>query len=335
MTKNGKAAGLFARLRRGIPAAGVALALCTGQAAAQADYPTRTVRLAVGFGAGTPPDLAARTIAEKLARTWGKPVVVENVVGASGDLAGERIARAEPDGHTLLIAGNAGIVINPALFRTMRYDPVRDLAPVTVAYTYPNVLIANNELGVGSVRQLVELARSRPGELSYGSAGPGTSLHLAGEMLKSMAKIDVQHVPYRGGLNLIADLISNRIQFYFGPTASTLEQARRGTATALAVTSPARFSLAPDIPTMKEAGFPDFEMDVWWGLMAPAATPAPIIAKLYRDTAAALASPDTRARFANLGVEPVGNTPDAFAAIIRAELPKWSRLIRDAGIRLD
>lgn len=308
------------------------LALGCNLATAQPAYPAHPVRFVVGFGAGTPPDVATRIVAEKLSAVWGATTIVENVVGASGNFAGERVARARPDGHTLLVAPNSGILINPHLFRNMPFNPMQDLAPVSVIYSYPNVLIVNKELGVESIEQLVTLARSKPGTLSYGSAGVGTTMHLAGEMLKSSAGIDIQHVPYRGGTNLFADLLTARIHFSFAPTTSTLGQARAGAVNLLAVTSATRFALMADLPTMKEAGFPDFDMSVWWGVLTPATTPPEVVAKLHRDLAAILALPDVRDRFADIGIEPVGNSPEEFYAMIKAEAPKWEKVIKEAKI---
>jgi tripartite-type tricarboxylate transporter receptor subunit TctC len=335
MTRLGARVILLACLRSRIPALVLAFSILLGSAVAQPVYPTRTVRIVIGFAAGTPPDVAARVVAERLSHMWGQPVIIENVIGASGNLAAERVVRAEPDGHVLLIAADSGIVINPNLFRTMPFDPVTDLTPVTVVYSYPNVLVVNKELGVQNVQQLVALARSKPGMLAYGSAGVGTSMHLAGEMLKSMAGIDIYHVPFRGGNGLMLDLIAGRIHFFFGPTTNALEQARLGTLSAIAVTSSDRFPLAPELPTMKESGFPEFDMTVWWGLMVPSQTPATIVDKLYGDVATVLALPDIRQRFATIGMQPIGNTSQEFSAAIQAALPRWSKLIRETGVRLD
>jgi tripartite-type tricarboxylate transporter receptor subunit TctC len=329
---------LTALLRRGRTAMlAVALLLteCISLSVAQPAYPTRPVRIIIGFGAGTPPDVAIRVIADRLSRMWDQAVIVENVAGASGNLAGERVARAEADGHTLLIAPDGGIVINPSLFRSMPFDPARDLAPITIVYSYPNVLVVNKDLGVASVEELVALARRNPGTIAYGSAGAGTSMHLAGEMLKVMAGIEINHVPYRGGSVILGDLMAGRIQFFFGPTSNALEQARAGTLTALAVTSAERFPLAPYLPTMKEVGFPEFDMTVWWGLLAPAKTPDAIIDKVHRDVVTVLGMPDVHTRFAILGIQPEGNSPHEFAAAIGAALPKWSRLIKQTGIKID
>jgi tripartite-type tricarboxylate transporter receptor subunit TctC len=311
------------------------LPLTVGQAMAEADYPTRVVRLVHGFGPGTPPDIAARVLGEKFSQVLGRPVIIENAIGASGNLAAERVARSDPDGHTLLLASNSTVVMNPSLYEKMPFDPVKDLAPISLVYSYPNILVVHKDVAASGVQELVALARARPGELTFASPGAGTSVHLAGEMLKSMAKIDIRHVPYRGGTNLVADLIAGRVDMYFGPSTSTLEQARAGTVRALAVTSSRRYAGAPDLPTIAESGFPEFDVPVWWGLMAPAGTPPAIVEKLHHETVRLLALPETRKRFDDIGVEPVGSSPAEFAAVIAADLPKWAKVIRGAGIRLD
>jgi len=309
--------------------------LTMGNAAGQGEYPTRTVRLLLGFAAGTAPDVAARLLGDKLSQGWGKPVVIENAIGASGNIAGERVARAEPDGHTLLLAANSGIVINPNLYEKMSYDPIKDLAPISLVYSYPNVLVVHKDVPANSVQELVALARARPGALTFASAGAGTTVHLAGEMLRSMARIDIQHVPYRGAVNLAPDLIAGRVNIFFGPTSAMLPLAREGKVRALAVSSSKRYVGAPHLPTMAECGFPEFDITVWWGLMAPAGTPSAVIQMLHRETARILALPEMRKRFDDIGIEPVGSSPAEFSAVITAELPKWAKVIREAGVRLD
>jgi tripartite-type tricarboxylate transporter receptor subunit TctC len=311
------------------------LLFAVGEAAAQVDHPTHPVRLVIGFGAGTSPDVVARVLADKLSQKWGKPVIIENVTGASGNIAGERVARAAPDGHTLLLAASSGLVMNPSLYGKMPFDPVKDLAPISIVFSYSNVLVVHKDVTAHSVQELVALARAHPGVLKFASPGAGTTIHLAGEMLKSMAGIDIQHVPYRGGVNLITDLVAGRIHVYFGPTTTTLEQARAGTVRALAVTGSKRNSVVANLPTMIESGFPNFDVTAWWGVMAPAKTRPEIIDALHRDTVEALASPDIRKRFHDMSVEPSGSSPTDFAAQIRAELPRWEKVIREAGVRLD
>jgi tripartite-type tricarboxylate transporter receptor subunit TctC len=326
---------ILTRICRGTFIAALLVLIAVGSASAQVDYPVRTVRLIHGFGPGTAPDIAARVLGEKLSQAWGKPVIIENVMGAAGNRAGEHVARAEPDGLTLLLAANSGVVINPILYGKMNYDPVKDLAPISIVYSYPNILAVNKDVAANSVQELVALARARPGALTFATPGAGTTAHLAAEMLKSMAKIDIRHVPYRGAVNLVTDLIAGRVDIYFGTTTTTLDQAQEGKVRALAVSSSKRFAGAPDIPAMAESGFPDFDLMVWWCLMAPAGTPPEIIDNLHRETVRILALPDVRKRFDELRIEPVGNSPAELSSIISAELPKWAKVIREAKITLD
>jgi tripartite-type tricarboxylate transporter receptor subunit TctC len=302
---------------------------------AQITYPTRPVRIVLGFGPGTSPDVALRVFAEKLSQLWGRPVVVENAIGAAGNIAGERVARADADGHTLLFAANSGIVMSPNLYKNLPYDPARELKPISILYAHPNVLVVNKDVAANTVQELVALARARPGALNVASAGSGTTQHLSAEMFRRIARVDIVHVPYLGGTNLMTDLLAGRVDFFFGIPTNVLPQVRDGGVRALAVTSAMRFSGAPDLPTMIESGFPDFEMTVWWGLLAPSGTPSELIEILHRATVQILSLPEMRKRFEDMSVEPVGNSPVEFSAVIEAELPKWAKLIREAGITLD
>ncbi|MBI5260739.1 MAG: tripartite tricarboxylate transporter substrate binding protein [Bradyrhizobium sp.] len=309
------------------------IAVTPGRTAQALDYPARTVRIVVGFGPGTAPDIVARLLGDQFFQAWGKPVVIENTVGANGNIAGERVARTKPDGHTLLLAAAPGIVINPSLYEKMPFDPVRELVPISQVCAYGNILIVSNDVPAKNVQELVALARARPGALTYASAGFGSTLHLAGELLKSMAKVDILHVPY-GGTAFGQEVVAGRISMAFVPPTGALPLARDGKVKALAMTSLKRHAGAPDLPTMAESGFPDFDLTVWFGLLAPARTPPAIVDKLYRETARILAIPDIRKRFGDLGIEPIGNSPAEFAAVIDDEIPKWAKLIREAGIKL-
>jgi tripartite-type tricarboxylate transporter receptor subunit TctC len=303
--------------------------------AAPDDFPSRTVHLIVGFAPGTPPDAAARTLADRLARSWNKAVVVENVLGASGNMAGMRVARAEPDGHTLLLTASSGVVINPIMYAAMPFDPLKDLAPVSIIFSYPNILVVRPELGVSSVQELVALARSRPGALTCASAGAGTTQHLSCEMLKSMAGLQIVHVPYNGAANLWTDLIAGRVDFFFGAPTNALAYARSGKVKALAVSSARHFAVAPDLPTIAEGGYPDFDVTTWWGLMAPADTPPEIIEKLHRDIVDAVALPTTIKAFETMGLEVERSSPDEFSARMRKEIPAWAEFIKRAGIKIE
>jgi tripartite-type tricarboxylate transporter receptor subunit TctC len=302
-------------------------------AQAQAPFPDRPVHILVGYVPGGPNDIIARAIGDKLALVWGKSVVIDNVAGASGNIAGDRVAKSPPDGYTMILANMAQIVVNPSLFEKMNYDPVKELAPISqVAFT-PNVLTIPNELPARSVQELVALVRATPGKYTFGSAGVGTTQHLAGELFKSMAKLDLQHVPYRGAAAVITDLLGNRITMFFGNIAPLLPLIREGRLRGLAVTSPQRFAATPEFPTMAESGFPGFDVTASFGLLSAAGTPPAIVDKISRDTTHVLAQDDLRQKLADIGVIVMGNSPAEFSAAIKTELVLWAKLIRETGIR--
>ena len=299
---------------------------------AESAYPQATIRIVLGFSPGSAPDVAARILAERFTAAWGKPVVVENMLGAGGNIAADYVAKAAPDGTTLLMAGNAAIVINPSLYAKLPYDPARDLVPVAQVTIAPNVLVLNKDVPAGSVQELVELARRSPGALTFASAGIGTSTHLAGELFQTVAGVKMQHVPYRDSAALLNDLVAGRVTMFFGSIASVLPQVRDGHLRALAVTSLRRSPAMPDLPTLDELGFSGFDASAWFGLMAPAGTPAQIVAMLHDEAQMAVTAPAAREKFAALGMETVVRSSDEFAAAIRAETPVWARLIKQVGI---
>ena len=299
---------------------------------AEPAYPQTTIRIVLGFSPGSAPDVAARILAERFRAAWGKPVVVENMLGAGGNVAADHVAKATPDGATLLMAGNAAIVINPSLYAKLPYDPARDLVPIAQVTIAPNVLVLNKDVPVTSVQDLVELARRKPGELTFASAGIGTSTHLAGELFQTMAGVKLLHVPYRDSATLLSDLVTGRVTMFFGSIASVLPQARDGQLRALAVTSLRRSPAMPELPTLDELGFSGFDAGAWFGLMAPAGTPAPIVAMLHDEAQMAVTAPAAREKFAALGMETVVRSSDEFTAAIRAETPVWARLIKQMGI---
>lgn len=302
---------------------------------AQGGYPDRPVRILVGYSAGGSADVSARLLAQRLGELWGKPVVVENVTGSSGIVSAERVAKAPPDGYTLLAAIGGQIVVNQHLYSKLPYDPVRDLAPISIVSMAPNVLAVPVDLPARSVSELAALARAQPGKLSYASAGAGTTQHLSGEHFKALARIDIFHVPYKGITAAIPDLLTGRVSMMFGTVVNLLPLTREGKLRGLAVTSARRFAAAPELPTMIEAGYPDFDLSAWYGLLAPAATPEAVIRKIHADTAKALAAPDLRARYAEAYLEVVGNSPEEMARVIREEIPRWAKLIKDSGARAD
>jgi tripartite-type tricarboxylate transporter receptor subunit TctC len=311
------------------------LVLLAAQTAwAQSNYPNRPVKIVVGFTPGTAPDLAARILADRFSEVWGSPFVIENVPGAGSNIATDHVAKAAADGYTLLMGGNSSLVINPSLYEALPFDPLKDFAPISQIFIAANVLAVPSGLPVKTVAELVALAKANPGKLSYGHAGVGTSQHLGAELFKYMAHVDIAAVPYRGTTALMPDLLANRITMSFANISNVIPLAREGKLRALAITSIKRSALAPDLPTMAESGYPGFEAVPWFGLLAPAGTPGDVLDKLHTETVKALATPQLRKKFDELGLEPVGNTPDELAAIIRKETPEWARVIRDAGIRL-
>jgi tripartite-type tricarboxylate transporter receptor subunit TctC len=314
--------------------AGLLALLAAQMASAQSTYPNRPVKILVGFTAGTAPDLAARILADRFAEVWGTPVVVENVQGAGSNIATERVAKAAPDGYTLLMGGNSALVINPSLYETLPFDPIKDFAPISQVFIAANVLAVPPDVPARTVAELVALAKAQPGKLSYAHAGVGTSQHLGAELFKYMAHIEIASVPYRGTTALMPDLLAGRITMSFANIVNVLPLAREGKLRALAITSIKRSPLAPDLATMAESGFPGFEAVPWFGLVAPAGTPKEVLEKLHAETVKTLALPEVRRKFDELGLDPVGNTPAEFAAIIRKEAPEWAKVIKDAGIKL-
>ncbi|MEO6840525.1 MAG: tripartite tricarboxylate transporter substrate binding protein [Bradyrhizobium sp.] len=319
------AANLFAAL---------AVLLAAQTASAQSGYPNRPVKILVGFTPGTAPDVVARILADRFAEDWGAPVVVENIPGAGSNIATDRVAKATADGYTLLMGGNGALVINPSLFETLPFDPVKDFAPISQIFIAANVLVLPPEQPVRSVAELVALAKAQPGKLSYAHAGVGTSQQLAAELFKYVAHIDIKGVPYRGTTAFMPDLLANRITMSFANITNALPLVREGKLRALAITSIKRSALAPDLPTMAESGYPGFEAVPWFGLLAPAGTPRDVVDKLHDETVKVMAMPQVRKRFDELGLESVGNTPAEFAAVIKKETPEWAKVIRDADIKL-
>jgi len=302
-------------------------------AAAQSSYPDKPVRILVGFTPGVAPDITARLLADKLTEIWGKAVVVENVTGAGGNIATERAAKAAPDGYTLLMGGNASIIFNPSLYQSLPFDPVKDFVPITQVFIAANVLAVHSDSPVKNIAHLITLARAQPGKLTYGHAGVGTSQHLAGELFKVMAKVDLQPVAYRGSTAIMPDLVAGRLSLCFCNVVNVMPLAREGKLRVFAVTSLKRSGVVPDLPTMAESGFAGFEAVPWFGLMAPTGTPTAVIDKVHRDTVRLLAVPELRKRLEELGLDVIGNSPAEFAALIKAELPQWAKVIKGAGIK--
>ncbi|HMH18644.1 MAG TPA: tripartite tricarboxylate transporter substrate binding protein [Burkholderiales bacterium] len=311
---------------------GLSALLIAGSLAAQTIYPEKPVRVIVGFPPGSSPDVAARLVGHKLAEALGKPVVIENITGASGIIATERVAKAVPDGHTLAFA-SSGFAVNPGLYANLPFDPVKDFAPISQVAVSSNILLVHNAVPAKSVQELLALARAQPGILTFASGGSGSSSGLAGVLFKSTAGIDIREVPYKGVVAAIPDLLGGRVTMAFIPMATGLPLVREGKLRALAVTSLKRSPTFPELPTIAESGYPGFEATNWHGFLAPAGTPATIVRRLHLETVKALALPDLRAKLAELGLEVIGNSPDEFAAAIRSEIPKWAKVIKESGIK--
>jgi tripartite-type tricarboxylate transporter receptor subunit TctC len=311
--------------------------LCAGTSAGAAerqpapDYPTKPVRFIVGFTPGGGSDIVARLLGQKLTETWGQAVVVDNRPGAAGMIANEIVAKAPADGYTILVI-SASFTINPALQRSIAYDPVRDFAPVTLASSAPYVLAINPAVPAQSVKDLLALAKARPGKLNYASAGTGSTLHLAAELFKSLAQVDIVHVPYKGAAG-IPDLIAGAVQMTIAGPPQTLPHVKAGRLRALGVTTIKRSAVLPELPTIAESGVPGYEVDSWYGVLAPAATPKPRVDRLSAAITQALAEPDVKERFAAQGLEPRGTSPEEFAGYVKTDLVKWAKVVRAAGIK--
>jgi tripartite-type tricarboxylate transporter receptor subunit TctC len=302
-------------------------------ALAQGNYPDKPVRILVGFTPGVAPDVAARLVAEKLAEALAKPVLVENVTGAGGNIGAARVAQAAPDGYTLGMVGNGSLVFSPSMYDKLDFDPVKSFAPISQIFVAANLLVVPADSPAKTLPELVALARAHPGKLTYAHAGAGTSQHLAAELFKSMAKLDIQPIAYRGTTVLLPDLLAGRVSLSFGNIVNVLPLVRDGKLRAFAVTSSKRSGIAPDLPTMAESGYPGFEAVPWFGLVAPAGTPPAIVDRLHRETAKIMQMPEVRKKLSDIGADAIGGTPAELAAVIEREIPQWARVIKQAGIK--
>jgi tripartite-type tricarboxylate transporter receptor subunit TctC len=307
------------------------LALLCALSPARADYPERPVTIVVGFPPGGPSDTLARIIAKKLGELLGQPFIVDNRPGAGGNVAGEIVAHAEPDGYTLLMGNNSILATNASLYAKIGFDPEKDFAPISLIGTQANILVVNPNVHADSLQDLIDLAKANPGKLNFASSGYGAAAHLAGELFKTMAHVDIVHVPYKGAGPALQDVISGQDQMMFATAASVLGMIKGGQVRALAVTTLKRSAVLPDLPTMDELGIKGFEATTWHGLVAPDGTPREIIATLHRAVIAALNDPDVRHELTALGVDIEGDTPEEFSAYIKAEIPKWAAVIKASG----
>jgi tripartite-type tricarboxylate transporter receptor subunit TctC len=305
---------------------------CEGVAAAV--YPTRPINLVVGFPPGGASDIMARILTAKLGSLLGQPVVVVNRPGAGGNVAGAYVAHATPDGYTLLLGNNAILATNVTLYRKIGFDPVKDFAPISLIGTQANVLVVNKSVPAHSLAELIALAKAHPGKLNFASSGYGLAAHLAGELFKMDAHIDIVHVPYTGSAAALQGVIAGQDQMMFATASGVMGFLKSGQVRALAVTTLKRTAIFPDVPTMDELGLHGFEATTWHGLVAPAGTPPDIIATLHRAVVEALADPNIRQSLIRLGIDVVGSTPDAFAAHIQRKIPKWAAVIKASGATL-
>ena len=310
-----------------------AFAVCVCAAAPAQDYPNRPLRFIVAFSAGGAADLLARTLGQKVAERWGQPVVIDNRAGAGGVIGMQIAAHAPADGYTLLMGSSSTMAIVPALYADLSYDPVKSYAPVTEAALVPIILVVHSSVPARTIEELVQYAKARPGQLTYASSGAGATPHISGELFRRMAGIELVHVPYKGGGEAVAAVLGGQVQMSFGAVSTALPHMKTGRLRGLGVTSLKRLSAAPDIPTIAESGLPGYEVVQWFGVFMPAGTPSAIVARLNRELRNVLALPEIRDRYSAQGVEPTSNTPEEFAAYVKAEVVKWNKLLREMNIR--
>ena len=314
--------------------AAAAVVLSAAQSLAQATYPDKPIRFIVGFTAGSATDITARLFAQKFAEAWNVPVTVENVPGAGGSVGGDRVAKAAPDGTTFYWGANGALTINPTLQgANQTYDVARDLTPVARLLIMPSILAVNNDVPAKTFGEVIALAKAQPGKLSMASPGVGTPQHVAGELLKRLAGVDIVHVPYRGAV--FTDVIGGRVTMTLQNVGSVLPVVKQGQLRGVAISSLKRSMVMPDLPTIAESGLPGFEAISWFGLMAPAGTPAAIVDKVYRQAAQIVAAPEMKQKLAQLALDTASDQPQAFGEIIKADTAKWAKVIKEANIKAE
>ena len=322
---------VMSRARRAALFGGIAALLAFAVPAYAADYPSRPVTLVVAFPPGGPSDVLARIVGKKMEQLLGQPFVIENKPGAGGNIAGDFVAHATADGYTLLVGNNSILATNESLYKKLTYSPQKDLIPITLIGTQANILVVNPRVPVHSLNELIDLCKAQPGKLNFASSGYGAAAHLAGELFKAEAHVDIVHVPYKGAAAALQDVIAGHDQMMFATAASVVGHIKNGQVRALAVTTLKRTAILPDLPTMDEAGLKGFEASTWHGLVAPAGTPPEIIAKLHDAAVKALRDPGVQASLGRLGVDIVADTPEQFKAYIAAEIPKWKAIVKASG----
>ena len=304
-------------------------------AALAQNWPSRTMRLVIPFAPGGGADIAGRLIGQELSEVLKQPVIIENRTGAGGTIAPNNVAKSPPDGYSMVLGHLGGIAIAPHLYKDLPFDPINDLAPVTLVVNGLSVLVVHPDLPVKTVGELLAYAKANPNQLSFSSAGSGTDTHLAGELFKSMTGTSMVHVPYRGGAPAMVDLIAGRVQLSFGSVATTIPHIQAGRLRAIAMTGTKRFEGLPGVPTIAESGVPGYEINNWYGIFLPANTPQDIIQRLNAETIKILQKPEIRAKLIAAGLEPMWNTPTEFAGYVRAETAKWRKIVIDSGAKAD
>ncbi|MBM3373184.1 MAG: tripartite tricarboxylate transporter substrate binding protein [Betaproteobacteria bacterium] len=317
--------------RPGPLVAAIAAAVFSTTAAA---FPTKPIRIVVAYTPAGTTDILARVVGQRMSEAWGQPVIVDNRPGANGNIGTEVAARAVPDGHSLVMATAGTHGINVSLYRKLAWHPVKDFAPVSLVAMVPNIMVVNNALPVKSVKEFIAYARANPGKLSYGSPGLGSTAHMSMELFKSMTGSNVVHVPYKGSAGVLNDVMGGQIAVTIDNMPPYVPQVRAGKIRALAVSTAKRSSAMPDLPSIAEAGVPGYDAGAWFGLLAPAGTPRAVVDKLSAETARILKLPEVSKRISELGAEPVGGTPEQFAAFIKSEIDKWAKVIKDANVEL-
>ena len=318
---------------RTIALSGLALA---AQAQTAANYPNKPIRMIVPFSAAGTTDILARAIGQELTKAWGQPVVVENRPGAGGNTGADVVAKAPADGYTLLMGAVSPMAINVTLYYPkLPYDVVKDFAPVTLVATVPNLLVVHPSVPVTTVKELIALAKAKPGQLTFASSGNGTSIHLSGELFKSMAGVDMLHIPYKGSGPAITDLIGGQVNMMFDNMPSVLAQVKGGKLRAIAVTTRERSPALPEVPTIAESGLPGFDASSWFGIFAPAGTPKDIVAKLSTAVAKSLHTTEMKERLAGQGAVAVGNTPEQYGEFVKTEIAKWAKVVKASGAKID
>ncbi len=316
-------------------AAGIAALVASAPIATAADYPTKPVTLMIGFAPGGPSDVMARILTRKLEELLKQPFVIENRAGAGGSIAGTAVARTTPDGYTVLLATGSMLAINVSLYKNLGYDPEKDFEPISLIGTQTNVLYLHPSVPAKSFAELIAHAKANPGKLSFGSGGNGTPAHLAGELLKIEAKIDITHVPFRGTGPALQSVIGGHVPMAFNPPSPLLPHIQSGAIRPVAITTLKRTAVLPDVPTIAESGFPGFEATTWHALVVPAGTPKDVIAALHRATVATVNDPAVRKALVDLGIDVVGGTPEELRAYLKSEIPKWAEVVKASGAKVD